>query len=174
MSLGTFQLYETHDNGGRLFRVFVDKTAHIAYITSIDSEDFNVNVRIAFRRVFIGKSNKGALYNGPDYDGNSILFEIDHNEYLFVGDHICRFHASHPIRKFSSPVEGNDVPYPFAVDTKGDYYLLTSSARVKIPGSRVVGDDAYNPFFMWGENKSIGEKMKLKVLIPTWAEFRKK
>lgn len=168
MSSETYKLYETHDNGGRLFRVFVDKAGHTAYISSIDSTDFCVNVRIQFRRVFIGKSNESAAFSGPEYDGNSILFELDRNEYLFVGDHIFRFHTIHPIRKFASPVGNNDVSYPFAVDTHGDYYILTGHKKVRIPGELVQGADRDDPFPL----QPIGEELKVKVLIPMWHVFR--
>lgn len=172
MSAGTYKLYETHDNGGRLFRVFVDKAGHTAYISSISSEDFCVNVRIVFRRVFIGKSNESAVFSGPEYDGNSILFELDRNEYLFVGDHIFRFHTAHPLRKFVSPVGRNDVPYPFAVDTKGDYYILTGDRKVKIPGELVKCADRDDPFHLWSESIEIAQEFKVKILIPGWHVFR--
>ncbi len=84
------------------------------------------------KEVFIGKSpgNPNTRY-GPEFDGNTILVRVTENHYLFVGGTLRRFATDSPIVKYVSEVGNNDVPYPYAVDAEGKYYLLIEDAVVR-------------------------------------------
>lgn len=84
------------------------------------------------KKIFIGKSPKIALTEfsqgyGPVFDGNSILLHIKNNKYIFIGQQIFLFESLNTITEFVSPVGNNDVPYPYAIDESGNYYLLTAN-----------------------------------------------
>lgn len=63
-----------------------------------------------FETAYIGKD--------PDYDeaeGNSLLFDVGENQYLFIGSEIVTFDMSAPPSAYFSPIGGAAVPYPCAV-----------------------------------------------------------
>jgi hypothetical protein len=125
--------YFTHDNGGRPFKVVIDNTNINVYNQSellLELSTNNTN------DIFIGKSPLNEMTEfsggyGPNFDGNSILIKKDEkNEYLFIGNRIFTFTSLYPIIEFVSPVGNNDVPYPYAIDEKGNYYILNENIIV--------------------------------------------
>lgn len=62
---------------------------------------------------------------GKRFDGNSILVQITSDKYVYIGPQIFSFTPKDKVVKYVSPVGNNDVPYPYAIDEKGRYYLLT-------------------------------------------------
>jgi len=136
--------YYTHDNGGRPFKVIVDKTNH--NITVYREIDYNNNntiynettpvIQQNYTQLFIGKTYKNSMTNfsggyGKGFIGNSILIKNDEgNNYTFIGHSIFSFQSVSPIVKYRSPVGNNDVPYPFAIDENGTYYLLIENVMV--------------------------------------------
>jgi hypothetical protein len=88
------------------------------------------------KRVFIGASPKNSMTlfsggHGNDFYGNTILLQVTNSEYIYIQSSIERFKVLAPIVKFVSPVGNNNVPYPFAVDEDGNYYLLAFSIIIK-------------------------------------------
>ena len=167
---GSFQLYQTHDNGGYIFRVFIDKTRKVAFITSTTTCSQLVNLRVPFQKVWIGKS-KGqysrTMGAGPQFDGNSILFMVSSGKYLFVGECIKSFTTDAPIVRFESPCSAiNDVPYPYAVDANGFYYLLTAGNHGKGIKARFRKKvkDAYGEF--WDGHADSSEDIDEVIIAP--------
>lgn len=119
------QTYFTHDNGGRPFKVEVnDKHVKVFNTDGLVYEN-------ECDQVFVGKSPLCPMTeysggHGPDFDGNTLLLkpEADENVYLFVASVITSFVPQAPIVEFVSHVGNNDVPYPYAIDSQGNYYLL--------------------------------------------------
>jgi hypothetical protein len=65
---------------------------------------------------------------GPRFDGNSLLVKLeDENTYLHIGRDLVTFRTKSPVTEYVSPVGNNDVPYPYAVDEQGNYYLVIES-----------------------------------------------
>jgi hypothetical protein len=58
------------------------------------------------------------------FDGNTILFDVGNNEYIFINRNIESFKSKAKIVKYVYPVGNRGVPYPYAIDEKGNYYLL--------------------------------------------------
>lgn len=119
------QQYFTHDNGGRPFRVELNETNVMIYKEETDELICNFEPE----SVFIGKSphNKTTRYGGDDgpfFDGNSILLKMEGYKYIYIGEVIYSFSCCHEIAEYVSPVGGSDVPYPYAVDTEQNYYLM--------------------------------------------------
>lgn len=179
---GSYQMYQTHDNGGRPFRVFVDKKNKVGVITLMvnsewpeDCYPYVVNKRFSFKRVFIGKSPRNEMtetaFNGGygrKFDGNTILFDMGDNTYMFVGDRVSLFKSNSPIVRFVSPVGQNDVPYPYALDESGTYYLIVESVKVK---SLEISKDS-DPYLWYYDYISLSPKsrnirpIEFEVLVP--------
>ncbi len=88
------------------------------------------------QKIFIGKSPLNDMTefsggHGPDFDGNSILLEISKNKYVFLGESIKIFNSKNKIKEYVSPVGNSDVPYPYAVDENGEYYLMIENVVVE-------------------------------------------
>jgi hypothetical protein len=134
--------YLTHDNGGRPFRVEIDKkeniiTVFVNYKFKPFDEIFNKKVFSSkYQKIWIGKSPKTEMTTfssgiGPKFDGNSILIEKSNNTYVFIGDTIFSFKSIKPITEFVSPIGNSDVPYPYAIDSEGNFYLMTENIMIK-------------------------------------------
>ncbi len=153
--------YYIHDNGGRPFKVTVDEQVSIYKQQNDNDQKYSSTALFTFnpQRVFVGKSplNKMTEFSGGHgsaFDGNSLLLQTD-GKYVFVGHMIFEFTPLSDIVEFVSPVGNNDVPYPYAIDEKGNYYLLiegvilggdlaSSSAGAK---PRLGGIDPYNWYY---------------------------
>jgi hypothetical protein len=124
-------IYYIHDNGGRPFEVTIDNTTNEVSVAKNDNWSGNyINIlKYNPQKIFIGKSPQINMTefsggHGDRFDGNSILLNIKDNEYVFIGNEILSFQSLSEIHTFVSPFGNNDVPYPYAIDTYNNYYLL--------------------------------------------------
>lgn len=141
----------THDNGGRPFKVVIRDHA-----VEVHEHDVLVwSIRKA-RRVFVGQSpadHPSTVYS-ENCKGNSVLIETASREYVFVGHCLFCLSTIDPVRDndstdwrdhgFVSPVGNSDVPYPYAIDLEGRYYLLTEQVRLD-----AVPDEAKDDPYYW-------------------------
>lgn len=140
--------YYIHDNGFRPFIVYLsDKNVATVYKIPSYEDDYyyndelydNVQTRrqlytkkvyqTKYKRVFIGQSPRDKFTEfgkgyGHDFDGNSILLQLYDLEYVHIYNRIEKFNTCSPIVKYQSSVGNNDVPYPYAIDKDGRYYML--------------------------------------------------
>lgn len=153
--------YLTHDNGGRPLRVEINKkentiSAFINYNFDEFTKLFNKKVFSSkYQKIWIGKSPKTEMTtfsggHGPKFDGNSILIEKSNNTYVFIGDTIFSFKSIKPITEFVSPVGNSDVPYPYAIDSEGNVYLMLANiiitpnpSTIKVMSNKVYKEDPY-------------------------------
>ncbi len=87
--------------------------------------------------VFVGISQLNPMTqysggHGTSFEGNSILLHLGTNKYVFIGSNIFSFRTTHEIVEYMSPVGNNDVPYPYAIDSQGDYYLMIENAIIRV------------------------------------------
>lgn len=131
----TCETYETHDNGSRPFLVEVfRKHKHITVIDirknykkrKRSMEPSNVVRNIVcfdadYDEIFIGEDQSQAAFKG-----NSLLVctNKNTNEYVFIGEQIFKFNSLDRITQYFSRVGNSDVPYPYAIDANGNYYLM--------------------------------------------------
>lgn len=117
--------YYTHGNGGRPFRVVVagGKASPIVQVYKRIGFDETRNDYEA-EPCFSLHAKK--VWVGNDLPkGNSILLlDGTGDRYVFIGTHIFSFKARAPITRFESPIGNSDVPYPYAVDSARNIYLL--------------------------------------------------
>jgi len=107
------------------------------------------------RTIFVGESPKNSMTTfsggyGPEFMGNSILLELEDNQYEFIGKNIFSFTSLAKIIHFVSPVGNNDVPYPYAIDKDGNIYLLTEHVVLK------GGNKEDDPYSYYYRNSLIG------------------
>jgi hypothetical protein len=161
--------YYTHDNGGRPFKVQLqDDTARvfIAEYQGHNEEDSEPQYNkliftTSYQEAFVGYSRRNRMTlrsrsYGDDYDGNSILLRIKDLEYIFIGHTVFRFIALNTINKYESPVGNNDVPYPWARDCDGRYYLMIENVILTVAPPRVK-----NPYMYYYDNTNLGKKIVL-------------
>jgi hypothetical protein len=124
-------------------------------------------LKYSFDKIFIGKSNLNDMTNynseyGNKFDGNSILFSLKEEplKYMFVGQYIYTFIAESEIIEYCSPVGNSNVPYPYAIDINGNYYLMIEQVHLKL-------DDKfkYDPYTEYYKlHKIVSFKIKSKSL----------
>jgi hypothetical protein len=97
-----------------------------------DSDDnenhYSADPIISFQatKVFVGIHDRLSSYD-PEMDGNSVLLEVGQNEYVSIGWNIFRFKTLSEIIQYESPIGNSDVPYPYARDNQGNYYLMVEN-----------------------------------------------
>lgn len=75
-------------------------------------------------KIFHGRSSPYYLATyGRDYDGGTMLFQIGHLKYIYVGETIEEFHPDAPIVEFVSNMDNGTVPAAYSIDANGRFYL---------------------------------------------------
>lgn len=143
--------YFTHDNGGRPFKVVVDKHK-IDISVHQEEQTYKSWKSFTVEKTFIGKSPKIKMTEfsggyGKKFDGNSILCKLKDFNYLFVGCNIYTFQSKAEIVKYVSPVGNNDVPYPYAVDKENNYYLMIENVMLKNIEIPAKYDNPYDYYY---------------------------
>ncbi len=131
--------YLTHCNGGRPYKVIIQNNSNVSVYKSMDYDDENYNclvLNVNPQKIFIGQSHFCNMTEfsggyGDSFNGNSILLQITETSYTYIGEKIKLFHTKYPIVSYHSPVGNNDVPYPYAVDSEFNYYLIIEDVVVK-------------------------------------------
>ena len=131
--------YFTHANGARPYKVVIVNDTQVRVYSSSDynQESYDkLTLNIKPQQIFIGKSILNKMTNfsggyGDYFDGNSILLKINDTSCFYVGENIKLFHSLNPIISYHSPGGNNDVPYPYAVDSDNNYYLMIENVIVK-------------------------------------------
>ena len=146
-----FGIYYTHDNGGRPYKVIINNNSQLNK-NSNKIEIFNnyngcLIAEYNHIKIWIGESPHTEMTDysdgyGEKFIGNSILIEIQNDYYIFIGDTIYSFIAENKIIKYVSEVGNNDVPYPYAVDSNNQYYLMIEGVILK----NIPTEYNYNPY----------------------------
>lgn len=103
-------------------------------------------------KIFIGKSYKSPMTEfsmayGPEYDGNTILLQIEPKKYIWIGGDyggIYEIETYGEIVEYYSPVGNAHSPYPYAIDEYGNNYILRH--KVVITGIP-PGIDPYDIYY---------------------------
>lgn len=150
-----FKHYLIHDNGGRPFALYISPKRDSVSIYKYPKDYFEPSddyfkdktyvkyyselvKKIKCKDVFIGISPKNSMTEfgkgyGKKFDGNTNLVKISDKRYVYVGESIFEFTSLNKIVEYHSPVGNNDVPYPYAIDEKDNYYLMLDKVIVKFP-----------------------------------------
>jgi hypothetical protein len=136
--------YFIHNNGKKPFLVYISKNECNIYTYNgindnkyyLSQEDIdNEEKWIYFNKVatyknpikvFIGKSPKIKIFIndfGKDFDGNTILLQIEKENYVFIGPFIYEFSIKDDkIIEYYSPLN-YDIPNPYAIGNKNIYFM---------------------------------------------------
>jgi hypothetical protein len=127
--------FETHDNGGRPFRVEITHGSKEALESSklgvyVDVKEVKVLQDMGDRK-FVERENihnVQKVFIGVDPDsltflGNSLLVR-SYDKYIFIGTEIYEFSSPEPILFLCSPVGPNDVSYPVALSSTFIYFMV--------------------------------------------------
>jgi len=162
--------YLIHDNGGRPYMVEINGNQVNVYGKS--NEEFSHDQLLwsfDHMEIFIGTDKYDDHPDAQsdaqsdtqsdtqsdaqsDTQGNTILLymgkENERYKYIFISGDIFSFTAEHMITKYESPIGNSDVPWPYAIDKNGTYYLLIKDSCVKIdPKFAKEYDDPYDYFY---------------------------
>jgi hypothetical protein len=160
------EYYYTLDNGAEPYMVRIIGKEVRVYKNNTDytvNESFLINVYHA-EKIWIGVSplNKMTEFSGGHgerFNGNSILIKLENDKYIYIGDKIKEFNSKSPIVEYVSPVGNNCVPYPYAIDELGNYYLMIENTIIKnyTPSSK-YNEDPYG--YMYENQRHIREDME--------------
>lgn len=151
------EIYVTLDNGGTPFIVSTFDN-HIKVYVNGCHKFRRMVFSSEIEEIFIGRSiiNKMTEFSGAGegWEGNSILIKLpgEDNQYVYIGESIYKFTAYTKIVDYVSPVGNNSVPYPYAIDELGNYYLITESVVLKAnpvidESIQQEGEDPYNHYY---------------------------
>lgn len=163
--MSRIKTYYTDDNGSKPFKVVIDNKK--VYVYKYKKYDENTDTILysekpikyekknffKYKNIFIGKSPKNKTTiasggHGAKFSGNSILLQITKNKYIFIGHIIFSFTSKSEIKKFVSPVGNNYVPYPYAIDIDGRYYLMIEDVIIdKITNIKKYDNDPYEFYY---------------------------
>jgi hypothetical protein len=147
------QIFNIHDNGDVPFKVEINENQVDIFSTHGTTPILKRNAK----KIFIGKSPKNKMTtfsaaHGPDFLGNSLLLQLEDNQYEFIGRTIFTFSSLAEIVEFVSPVGNSDVPYPYAIDADGNTYLMIE--HVVLKGAHLFEDDPYSYYY---DKSTMGE-----------------
>lgn len=147
------RVYYIHDNGGRPFIVQItnDPTLHLRVFTTRQKTDGEF---ISHREVYntdatcVFLDDETNVGFDPRFYGNTILAEIASHRYVWIGNRgIREFTARAPIIQFTSPMGNSNVPYPWARDAVGDYYLMLDDVIIRDRDSNQLRSDPYSYYY---------------------------
>lgn len=127
------RLYCTHWKGATPYKVKIIKPFIDIYSGVFARSTLLMSYK--FKKIWMGKNFRCEFNrdNGRQkIIGNSILIYTNNNTYIFIGNQIFSFTPFYPIVNFYSLVGRNDVPYPYAVDTHNNIYLLIEDTIIKM------------------------------------------
>lgn len=160
-----YKTYFPYNHWGYTFKVFIKKQTDPVYIYRIPDEVYFDNNELhpdwgyvelvatyIPQKIFIGKSEKSIknthlyLY-GKEYDGNSILLQMNVNTYIFIGSNIFQFTTKDKIIKFISMASpSSDNTFPYAIDKSNNYYLPMQNEYIN--KSDITSTDIMDLYFL--------------------------
>jgi hypothetical protein len=176
------KFYDTHDNGNRPFRVFIDGNNVSIYKDNNTGSfeptaDYSKHIKtLKVKEVIIGKStgHAEAADHGPgeakSFLGNSILLHVSGKKYIHIGVEIYEFEMEDQIEAYFSMVGNNDVPYPVVLGKDNVYFMLESEhnyvSRDKFPAikNKSEWENAYM-YYYGSINAESGEKNPYKLVL---------
>ena len=169
------KFYDTHDNGSKAFRVYVDNKQVSIYKGEYKKDDtieFDTLVKeVKAKEVFIGKP-----------EGNSILLQLSENRYMHIGTEVYEFTMEDEVDHYYSMIGNSDVPYPVLLGTHYVYFMLdgdhTYVSRDKFPKTfkSKQWENAYLYYYGWIDpetGKSRTDKERKEVALENYAKKMK-
>lgn len=153
--------YFTHMCGTRPYMVRVEgATVEIYKEVSDEYDDDTMASDQVSYRLEREYHNCGQIWLYRDEDGvvgSTVLFQTaTPHEYVFVSATVSRFRTSDSLVAFHSPMK-HDLPYPYAVDAAGRYYLLWCDVVL----STVPAEHQSDPSRYWIRESMVADGMRV-------------
>jgi hypothetical protein len=169
--------YITNYNGMRPYKIIIESNNKVKIYENINPDDWSNNnifhknplMTINPEKIFIGRSNLSKMtqlsgtFGDSEYDGNTLLFKMKNNIYIYIDLRIFSFKALADINIFVSPVGGNNIPYPFAIDIDNNTYLLGKDLIIKNYKYPIPCDEYDDPYIFYYNNKEINKEDFIKI-----------
>lgn len=131
--------YFTHNNYEKPYKVIITNNTQVSVFKLVNQNEnthYQFQIDVTPQQIFIGKSlpNKMTEFSGghgDSFNGNSFLLKLNDSACIYIGEKIMLFNTIEPIVSYHSPVGNNDVPYPYAIDKSGNYYLIIEHVMMK-------------------------------------------
>ena len=120
-------IYKTHDNGSKVFAVYIYNDKVDIYKLNYEQKPDKKIKSINYIKLFIGDNTlafKNYAKKGQE-KGNTILLQIDDNKFMYIGEMIKLITIKDDIiKKYISPVGNSYVPYPYIIGKNYSYLIL--------------------------------------------------
>ena len=165
LNINNYQEYFTHSNGSRPYKIIIYNNNLVRVFKSD-----NCILNVFPQQIFVGKSEKNKMTEysggyGASFDGNTILLKMNDTTYFYIGGKMFSFTVNNPIISYYSPVGNNDVPYPYAIDSQNNYYLMIEDVILnntkELINFLINNNDPYEYYYqatLITEDRGIGTK----------------
>jgi hypothetical protein len=147
LNINNYQEYYTHSNYDHPYKVIINNKNLVRVFKSD-----NCILNVFPLQIFIGKSDQ--------FDGNTILLKMNDTTYIYIGCKIMSFTTDYQIISYHSPIGNNDVPYPYAIDSQNNYYLMIENIILK-NSNELINNDPYKYYYkasLITEDRGVGTK----------------
>jgi len=152
--------YNILDNGGNPFTVHVYKTQVEVYRENDNKLIFTFDHPL---KVWIGDS----MSHDKGDDGNSIVVQIKHDTYVYIGSEIYQFQlsdAKEKVVEYVSHIGNSGVPYPYLLTNKNIYFMCEKRyASRDIYSDEDIFNDPYIKFYESNSSKSKSPEQGRKI-----------
>jgi len=149
--------YNIHDNGSVPYVVNVTAKQ----VEVIKNETNKKMLTTKYVNLFLGDNllgDKNYQKKGKGSLGNSILVEVSHHKYIYIGSEIYSFETDEEIKSFYSPIGNSDVPYPYAISDTSAYFMLDKKI---VPIELIdVKKDGYEQFYGFKSDETLNKKIQ--------------
>jgi hypothetical protein len=128
LEMETYLVHYNYDTPFRIENYTDEKKVHIFDLT------YNTETIVKYQKIFTGSQTDPI---------NTVLINTHNNNYIFSGRVLKKFTSIDPIVDYFSVIGRNDVPYPYAIDSKNRYYLLIENVVL----TKYSGDDPYDYYY---------------------------
>jgi hypothetical protein len=166
--------YDILDNGGRPYSVDIKEKNVDIYDNYTKPGELILTIKP--KEIFIGKSFKNKMTKlskgyGSYFDGNTILFGMGKNEYIFTNRHITKFKALSKIIYYTSPVGNSRVPYPYAIDEQGNYYFF-DMVEIYIDNGKAEDYEDPNDYYYDDYDSKNFKQIKMDIIYTNDTTFK--
>jgi hypothetical protein len=132
------------DNGTTRFVVKLSSVqgpgvADVAAVEYNDDDTSQLRLwrKVKYSRAFVGmdpdEETRGKKNPEWWHGGSSVLLETGPRKYVWIGEEVIGFETGADVVKFVSMMGRSAVPYPWAVDSDGNVYLMLERVMLKPP-----------------------------------------
>ena len=91
--------------------------------------------------------------------------KFNNGKWMYIGESIYTFTPLSDIIEYFSPIGNSDVPYPYAIDTDGRYYLMIKNV-ILAPNQNKERFDPYNYYYFSSrDEKMLSKEFDKEILL---------